>query len=82
MTSSPKWLITLTAILPVSGLSNGLEMLLFNVAQASWLISDLRVVSPLNKKQPGVYLSEESVLPLAISGKYRKNMGLLLYMKL
>ena len=43
MTSSPRWLITLTAIRPPSGLSKGRDVSLFSVAHASSLISDLRV---------------------------------------
>ena len=44
ITSSPRWLMTFTAMRPDSGLSNGREMALFSVSQASWLISALSVV--------------------------------------
>ena len=44
MTSSPRWLMTLTAIRPDVGRSNGRERSLRSVAQASSLISALRVV--------------------------------------
>ena len=41
MTSSPRWLMTLTAIRPDSGFSNGRDVSLFSVAHASSLISAL-----------------------------------------
>ena len=44
ITSSPRWLITFTAIRPDFGLSNGRDVSLFSVAQASSLISALSVV--------------------------------------
>ena len=44
ITSSPKWLITLTAIRPDCGLAKGREVSLCKVAQASSLISALSVV--------------------------------------
>src|SRR5438552_3717889 len=44
ITSSPRWLMTFTAMRPVSGLSNGRETSLCSVAQASSSISALRVV--------------------------------------
>jgi hypothetical protein len=44
ITSSPRWLITLTAMRPDAGFAKGREVSLFNVAQASSLISALRVV--------------------------------------
>ena len=44
ITSSPRWLITFTAMRPDLGLSKGREVSLFSVAQASSLISALRVV--------------------------------------
>ncbi len=44
ITSSPRWLMTLTAMRPVDGFSNGREVSLLSEAQASWLISALRVV--------------------------------------
>src|SRR5215475_1537522 len=44
MTSSPRWLITFTAIRPLFGLSNGREVSLCSVAQASGSISALSVV--------------------------------------
>ena len=44
ITSSPRWLITLTAMRPDSGRGKGLEVALCSVAQASSSISALRVV--------------------------------------
>jgi hypothetical protein len=44
MTSSPRWLITFTATRPLEGLSNGRDVSLLSVAQASALISALSVV--------------------------------------
>ena len=44
ITSSPRWLMILTAMRPVDGLSKGREMSLCRVAQASALISAFRVV--------------------------------------
>src|SRR5271165_1597080 len=44
ITSSPRWLMTLTAILPDCGLSNGREVSLCRDSQASSLISALSVV--------------------------------------
>jgi len=44
MTSSPRWLMTLTAMRPERGLEKGREVSLLSVAQASSLISALRVV--------------------------------------
>ncbi len=44
MTSSPRWLMTLTAIRPDLGLSKGLDVSLLRVAQASALISAFNVV--------------------------------------
>ena len=44
ITSSPRWLITLTAMRPVSGLGKGREVSLFRVAQASASISAFKVV--------------------------------------
>ena len=44
ITSSPRWLITFTAILPVLGVSNGRDVSLFRVSHASRLISDFRDV--------------------------------------
>ena len=44
ITSSPRWLITLTAMRPDLGLSKGREVSLLSVAQASSLISALSVV--------------------------------------
>ena len=44
ITSSPRWLITFTAIRPDFGLSNGRDVSLLSVAQASSLISALSVV--------------------------------------
>ena len=44
ITSSPRWLITLTAMRPVSGLGKGREVSLLRVAQASASISAFRVV--------------------------------------
>ena len=43
-TSSPRWLMTLTAMRPESGLSKGRDVSLWSVAQASASISALRVV--------------------------------------
>jgi hypothetical protein len=39
ITSSPRWLMTFTAMRPDLGLSKGREVSLFSVAQASSLIS-------------------------------------------
>jgi hypothetical protein len=44
MTSSPRWLITFTAIRPDFGFTNGREVSLFRLAQASRSISALSVV--------------------------------------
>ena len=44
ITSSPKWLMTLTAMRPDLGLSKGLEVSLLRLSQASALISALRLV--------------------------------------
>lgn len=44
ITSSPRWLITFTAIRPDFGFSNGREVSLFSVAQASGSISAFKVV--------------------------------------
>lgn len=44
ITSSPRWLITLTAIRPEVGFSKGRDVSLWRVDQASALISALRVV--------------------------------------
>ena len=44
ITSSPRWLITFTAMRPDFGLSNGREVSLLSVAQASALISAFSVV--------------------------------------
>ena len=44
ITSSPRWLMTFTAMRPDSGLSNGREMPLCSVSHASSLISALSVV--------------------------------------
>ena len=44
MTSSPRWLMTFTAMRPEAGLLNGYETSLFRVSQASLLISALSVV--------------------------------------
>ena len=44
ITSSPKWLMTLTAIRPFGGLSKGREVSLLSVAQASGSISAFSVV--------------------------------------
>ena len=44
ITSSPRWLITLTAIRPDCGLSNGRETSLCRLAQACWSISAFSVV--------------------------------------
>ena len=44
ITSSPRWLITLTAMLPPSGLANTTEVSLLREAQASALISAFREV--------------------------------------
>ena len=44
MTSSPKWLMTLTAMRPERGLGKGRETSLWRVAQAAASISALRVV--------------------------------------
>ena len=44
ITSSPRWLITFTAIRPLLGLSNGREVSLCSVAQASRSISAFKVV--------------------------------------
>src|SRR5579863_5676 len=44
ITSSPRWLITFTAIRPDFGFSNGREVSLFSVAQASSLTSAFSVV--------------------------------------
>ena len=44
ITSSPKWLITFTAMRPDFGFSKGREVSLCSVAQASALISAFRVV--------------------------------------
>ena len=44
ITSSPRWLITFTAIRPDFGLSNGRDVSLFSDAQASSSISALSVV--------------------------------------
>ncbi len=44
ITSSPKWLITLTAMRPEVGLANGRDVSLYRVAQASGSISALSVV--------------------------------------
>ena len=44
ITSSPRWLITLTAIRLEGGFGNGREVSLWRVDQASSLISALRVV--------------------------------------
>ena len=44
ITSSPRWFMTLTAMRPDSGRSNGREMSLWSVAQASGSISAFRVV--------------------------------------
>lgn len=39
ITSSPRWLITFTAILPVAGLAKGRDVSLFRLSQASSSIS-------------------------------------------
>ncbi len=44
ITSSPRWLITFTAMRPLFGLGNGREVSLLSVAQASASISALSVV--------------------------------------
>jgi len=44
MTSSPRWLITFTAIRPLFGIGNGRDMSLFNVAHVSASISAFSVV--------------------------------------
>ena len=44
ITSSPKWLMTLTAMRPVAGLGKGREVSLRRLSQTSSLISALRVV--------------------------------------
>ena len=44
MTSSPRWLITLTAMRPVFGTGNGRETALLSVAHTSASISALSVV--------------------------------------
>jgi hypothetical protein len=44
ITSSPRWLITFTAMRPVDGLSNGREVSLLRVDQASSSISAFSVV--------------------------------------
>jgi hypothetical protein len=44
ITSSPRWLITFTAIRPVLGFGNGRETSLFSVSQASASISAFREV--------------------------------------
>ena len=44
ITSSPRWLMTLTAMRPEVGLGKGREVSLWRVSQASWLISAFRVV--------------------------------------
>src|SRR5436305_3323485 len=44
ITSSPKWLITFTAMRPLTGFANGREIALWSVDQASSLISALSVV--------------------------------------
>src|ERR1035438_448514 len=44
ITSSPRWLITFTAILPEAGFSKGREVSLCNVSHASSLISAFSVV--------------------------------------
>ena len=44
MTSSPRWLITFTAMRPESGSSKGREVSLCSVAQASSLISAFSVI--------------------------------------
>jgi hypothetical protein len=44
ITSSPRWLMTLTAMRPDFGLSKGRDVSLWSVAQASWLISAFSVV--------------------------------------
>ena len=44
MTSSPRWLMTFTAMRPESGLLNGYETSLFRVSQASLSISALSAV--------------------------------------
>ena len=43
MTSSPRWLMTLTAMRPEAGLGKGREVSLWRVAQASGSISAFRV---------------------------------------
>jgi len=42
--SSPKWLMTFTAMRPDLGLSKGREISLFKLTHASWLISAFSVV--------------------------------------
>ena len=44
ITSSPRWLMTFTAMRPDFGLGNGREVSLFSVAHASSLISAFSVV--------------------------------------
>lgn len=44
ITSSPRWLITFTAILPLLGFGNALDVSLFSVAHASASISAFNVV--------------------------------------
>ncbi len=44
ITSSPRWLMTFTAMRPDFGLGKGREVLLWRVAQASALISAFSVV--------------------------------------
>src|SRR4029077_3585250 len=44
ITSSPRWLMTFTAMRPDAGLSNGRDVSLLSVAQASALISAFSVV--------------------------------------
>jgi len=44
ITSSPRWLMTLTAILPDDGLGNGREMVLLKLAQVASSISAFRDV--------------------------------------
>jgi hypothetical protein len=44
ITSSPRWLMTLTAMRPEAGLGNGRDVSLLRLAQASSSISALSVV--------------------------------------
>ena len=52
ITSSPRWLITFTAMSPVFGLSNGRETSLFSVAQASASTACKASAQRLTKRPP------------------------------